>query len=84
MGASNMVWRGKLAAETISIPCSNPDLKKKGAGRNREKNAPQMSPHIYLKSNQGQVTVAHAYNPSYSGSRDQEDHGSKPAWENNL
>jgi hypothetical protein len=29
MGASNMVWRGKLAAETISIPCSNPDLKKK-------------------------------------------------------
>jgi hypothetical protein len=28
--------------------------------------------------------VAHAYNPSYSGSRDQEDHGSKPAWENNL
>jgi hypothetical protein len=24
--------------------------------------------------------VAHACNPSYSGSRDQEDHGSKPAW----
>jgi hypothetical protein len=23
--------------------------------------------------------VAHAYNPSYSGGRDQEDHGSKPA-----
>jgi hypothetical protein len=27
--------------------------------------------------------VAHAYNPSYSGGRDQEDHGSKPAWANN-
>jgi hypothetical protein len=27
----------------------------------------------------GQVPVAHAYNPSYSGGRDQEDHGSKPA-----
>jgi hypothetical protein len=26
--------------------------------------------------------VAHAYNPSYSGGRDQEDHGSKPAWVN--
>jgi hypothetical protein len=26
--------------------------------------------------------VAHAYNPSYSGGRDQEDHGSKPAWAN--
>jgi hypothetical protein len=26
--------------------------------------------------------VAHAYNPSFSGSRDQEDHGSKPAWAN--
>jgi hypothetical protein len=30
-----------------------------------------------------QVLVAHAYNPSYSGSRDQEDRGSKPAWANN-
>jgi hypothetical protein len=30
-----------------------------------------------------QVPVALAYNPSYSGGRDQEDHGSKPAWANN-
>jgi hypothetical protein len=28
------------------------------------------------------VLVAHACNPSYSGGRDQEDHGSKPAQEN--
>jgi hypothetical protein len=27
--------------------------------------------------------VAHACNPSYSGSRDQEDSGSKPAWAHN-
>jgi hypothetical protein len=27
---------------------------------------------------------AHAYNPSYSGGRDQEDHGSAPAWANSL
>jgi hypothetical protein len=26
--------------------------------------------------------VAHACNPNYSGGRDQEDHGSKPAWAN--
>jgi hypothetical protein len=26
--------------------------------------------------------VAHACNPSYSGGRDQEDRGSKPAWAN--
>jgi hypothetical protein len=26
--------------------------------------------------------VAHAYNPSYSGGRDHEDHGSKSAWAN--
>jgi hypothetical protein len=26
--------------------------------------------------------VAQAYNPSYSGGRDQKDNGSKPAWEN--
>jgi hypothetical protein len=28
--------------------------------------------------------VAHFYNPSYSGGRDQEDHGLKPAWTNSL
>jgi hypothetical protein len=28
--------------------------------------------------------MAHACNPSYSGGRDQEDRGSKPAWENSL
>jgi hypothetical protein len=29
-----------------------------------------------------QPPVAHACNPSYLDSRDQEDHGSKPAWGN--
>jgi hypothetical protein len=28
------------------------------------------------------LPVAHACNTSYSGGRDQEDHGSKPAWAN--
>jgi hypothetical protein len=28
--------------------------------------------------------VVHAYNPSYSGDRDQEDCGLKPAWANSL
>jgi hypothetical protein len=28
------------------------------------------------------VPVAHVCNPSYSGGRDQEDQGSKPAWAN--
>jgi hypothetical protein len=26
--------------------------------------------------------MAHTYNPSYSGSRDQDDHSSRPAWAN--
>jgi hypothetical protein len=30
------------------------------------------------------VWVAHGYNPSYSGGRDQEDHGLKPSWANGL
>jgi hypothetical protein len=30
----------------------------------------------------GWAPVAHACNPSYSGSRDQEDQGSKPSWAN--
>jgi hypothetical protein len=32
-----------------------------------------------IQPNLGQALVAHAYNPSYSGGRKQEDHGSKPA-----
>jgi hypothetical protein len=28
--------------------------------------------------------VAHTHNPSYSGGRDQGDHGSKPAWANSV
>jgi hypothetical protein len=28
--------------------------------------------------------VAHVYNPGYLGGRDQEDHSSKPTWENSL
>jgi hypothetical protein len=31
------------------------------------------------KTKKNYVLVAHACNPSYSGGRDQEDHGSKPA-----
>jgi hypothetical protein len=30
------------------------------------------------------VPVAHGHNPSYSGGRDQKDHGSKPAEANSL
>jgi hypothetical protein len=30
------------------------------------------------------VPVAHTYNPSYSGSKDQEAHGLIPAWANSL
>jgi hypothetical protein len=32
----------------------------------------------------GQASVAHAYNPSYSGGKDQEDHSSKRVWANIL
>jgi hypothetical protein len=37
---------------------------------------------MYWKKKSSQVPVAHACNPSYSGGRDQEDLGSKPAWAN--
>jgi hypothetical protein len=33
-----------------------------------------------LRTHRSQVPLAHVYNPSYSGGRDQEDQGSKPAW----
>jgi hypothetical protein len=36
------------------------------------------------KISNSQAPKAHTYNPSYSGGRDQEDCGSKPAWENSL
>jgi hypothetical protein len=35
--------------------------------------------NVYINKIICQVPVAHAYNPSYSGGRDQEDHGLKPA-----
>jgi hypothetical protein len=34
------------------------------------------------KKYQNKKPVAHAYNPNYSGGRDQEDHSLKPAWAN--
>jgi hypothetical protein len=36
--------------------------------------------HYFLKLQPG--TGTHTCNPSYSGGRDQEDHGSKPVWTN--
>jgi hypothetical protein len=42
---------------------------------------------IFKKKKQKHLTqalVAHTCNPSYSGGRDQEDFGSKPAWTNSL
>jgi hypothetical protein len=44
---------------------------------------PILSPE-YLKSYFSPSPVAHTYNPSCSGSRNQEDHSSKPAQENSL
>jgi hypothetical protein len=39
----------------------------------------------HLQNNQSKWRpVAHAYNATYSGGRDQEDHGSKPAQRNSL
>jgi hypothetical protein len=37
---------------------------------------------VILKMRSGWALVAHACNPSYSGSRHQEDHGLRPVWEN--
>jgi hypothetical protein len=37
-----------------------------------------------VKEDGSQAPVAYIYNPSYSRGRDQEDGGSKPAWENSL
>jgi hypothetical protein len=36
------------------------------------------------KRKSSQAPVARSCNPGYSGSRDQEDHGSKPAWANSF
>jgi hypothetical protein len=39
---------------------------------------------VSLNAEISQAPVAHAYNPSYLGGRDQEDHGLKPAQANSL
>jgi hypothetical protein len=38
-----------------------------------------LSMEFFQKWHAGWTPVAHTCNPSYSGGRDQEDHGSKPA-----
>jgi hypothetical protein len=47
----------------------------------------QIYSHIIMTTikigKKSQAPVAHAYNPSYSGGRDQEGHNLKPAWGNN-
>jgi hypothetical protein len=44
----------------------------------------RMTLRVWLKQDDGWELAAHACNPSYSGVRDQEDHGSKPARANSL
>jgi hypothetical protein len=41
-----------------------------------------MTSQFYNRKIFSQVPVAHAYNPSYSGGRVQENHSLKPAWAN--
>jgi hypothetical protein len=36
--------------------------------------------YITIKIESGQALVTYTYNPSYSGGRELEDHGSKPPW----
>jgi hypothetical protein len=50
----------------------------------REKETQLKANNSDLKIHESQVTVAHACNPSYSGGRDQEDQGLKPARVGNL
>jgi hypothetical protein len=42
----------------------------------------KVSTTFLIKGEGCQAPVAHAYNPSYLGGRDQEDPGSKPGWAN--
>jgi hypothetical protein len=39
---------------------------------------------VFIEITQDQALVAHACNPSYSGGRDEEDHGLRPARANSL
>jgi hypothetical protein len=39
-------------------------------------------PSVYKRIRLSWAPMAHTYNPSYTGSRDEENHGSKPAWAN--
>jgi hypothetical protein len=44
----------------------------------------QVCVYIYKNTHMSQVLVAHGCNPSYLGSRDQEDYGLKLGWANSL
>jgi hypothetical protein len=44
-----------------------------------KKSTPNLFKHVFLNYELSRALVAHIYNPSYSGGREQEDFGSKPA-----
>jgi hypothetical protein len=62
----------------------DPSMWKAKAGESPVQGQPGLHTLIFkkIKEKKDQAPVAHAYNPSYSGGRDQEDHSSKPAWAN--
>jgi hypothetical protein len=72
----------RRAHRSDQVPCQSRDLATGACRTMQENKVPncQMGghePHTTIKDHW--APVAHTYNPSYSGGRDQEDHGSKPA-----
>jgi hypothetical protein len=61
----------------------NPSTQEAEAERSQVQGQPKLYREL-VKNQNSWALLAHACNPSYSGGRDQEDQGSKPAWANSL
>jgi hypothetical protein len=73
---------GSVARLSIMVGGSCQEVGKNTQRRKPVNNDQKPPATPYLLKVQSQALLAHPCNPSYSGGRDQEDHGSKPAWGN--
>jgi hypothetical protein len=72
---------GTLTKDNVHITTLNTKWQRKQIALRQMQNGESVN---YRKPITNQALVAHIYNPSYSGGRDEEDRSSKPAQANSL
>jgi hypothetical protein len=67
------VWLKHYSSRVLALQVQSPEFEPQSHQKQTNKKARKVL-----------ATMTYTYNPSFSGSRDQEDRSSRPAWANNL